>query len=286
MPLFGGSGSGVTGQQVSLPPWLEAAYRDVVERGEELSIDPYTPYPAPRLAEFTPDQTAGFDLARESVGWGRAIGEQGLAALQSSLVAPSASGLQPYLDPYNEEVIQNTLAELDRQNQILGQREAAQSALTGSFGGARTGVREANRARDYERTGGDLTAQMNAANFQQAMGQYNTQQRLQMEGAAGFGTLGALQQGLAERDKSSLLGIGALGQAFDQANLDIGYQDFQRQQGYPYQQLGFQSDILQGVPSMQSTLQTSTSQSQIPQPSPLNQVLGLGIAGLGLAKGF
>jgi hypothetical protein len=46
----------------------------------------------------------------------------------------------------------------------------------------------------------------------------------------------------------------------------------------PYKRLGFYSDILQGVPSSQSTLTTQS----VPSPGVLNQLLGAGIAGAGL----
>ena len=49
------------------------------------------------------------------------------------------------------------------------------------------------------------------------------------------------------------------------------------QQGSPYQQLSFLSDIFRGVPSTQQTTTATTT----PDPSLGSQLLGLGIAGLG-----
>ena len=65
---------------------------------------------------------------------------------------------------------------------------------------------------------------------------------------------------------------------FRQAGLDIGYQDFLNQVAFPRQQLGFQSQILQGLPV---TPGTQVSQYQ-PRPSTTQQLLGLGLGGLGL----
>ena len=61
-----------------------------------------------------------------------------------------------------------------------------------------------------------------------------------------------------------------------QAGLDVGYQDYLRQQGYPEQKLGFMSNILAGVPA-----QPTTTFYDYQQPGSLfSNMLG---AGLGAA---
>ena len=60
---------------------------------------------------------------------------------------------------------------------------------------------------------------------------------------------------------------------FQQAGLDMGYQDYLNQLAYPRQQLGFQSQILQGLPVTPGT-QVSSYQ---PQASNTSQLLGLGL---------
>tara|TARA_R100000995_G_scaffold63114_1_gene32494 strand:- start:11876 stop:13231 length:1356 start_codon:yes stop_codon:yes gene_type:complete len=67
---------------------------------------------------------------------------------------------------------------------------------------------------------------------------------------------------------------------FQQAGLDMGYQDYLNQLAYPRQQLGFQSQILQGLPVTPGT-QVSSYQ---PQASNTSQLLGLGLGALGLQR--
>lgn len=82
---------------------------------------------------------------------------------------------------------------------------------------------------------------------------------------------------------AQLLEAQGLGQmARDQAGLDIGYQDFLRQQQYPQEQLGFYSGILRGLP----VGNTGTTTTMEPQPSPFQQALGAGISALGLYRGM
>ncbi|MGQ9371953.1 hypothetical protein [Azospirillum sp. ST 5-10] len=99
------------------------------------------------------------------------------------------------------------------------------------------------------------------------------------------GLLGAADQmrtsGLARQARdlngsNALLGIGGQQQAMDQANLDLAYQDFLAQRGYPMEQLSQRLALLRGSPTGSTT---STTQ---PGVSPFSQGLGFlsGTAGL------
>jgi hypothetical protein len=67
-----------------------------------------------------------------------------------------------------------------------------------------------------------------------------------------------------------------------QRGLDIGYEDFLRQQAYGREQLGYLSNLLQGVPiNPGSTVSTFGR-----VPSAGEQVLGGGLGALGLYQAF
>ena len=79
-----------------------------------------------------------------------------------------------------------------------------------------------------------------------------------------------------------MTGIGSQQRALQQAGLDLGYEDFLRQQAFPQQQLGFFSNVLRGIPVQpQQTVSTYTQ-----QPGLFQQTLGLGLSGLGLYRGM
>lgn len=105
---------------------------------------------------------------------------------------------------------------------------------------------------------------------------------------AGIGQLG---QNMALQGSAALEGVGAAQQGQDQRSLDAAYQEYLRQQNYPWQTIGNLSNVVQGLPVNMSTSQQS--QSTQPGPSTLGQLggIGMGIAGLagsgifGKAKG-
>ena len=64
--------------------------------------------------------------------------------------------------------------------------------------------------------------------------------------------------------------------------MDIGYQDFLRQQGYPQQQLGFYENILKGTYSRPD--QTVSTFNQ--RPGIFAGLTGLGLQAAGLGRMF
>jgi hypothetical protein len=100
----------------------------------------------------------------------------------------------------------------------------------------------------------------------------------QANAAAGtLGQLGQTQFGQQQAINAAQQNVGTIQQAQAQQNLDQRYQDFLKQQNYPYQQLAFMSDMTRGLPLSQS----ATSMYQAP-PSMASQLGGLGMAGLGI----
>ena len=101
--------------------------------------------------------------------------------------------------------------------------------------------------------------------------------------------LGLQQAGLGEMaqrsnlsDIQTLTALGAMQRGQQQAELDAVRQTRMDQLAAPYQQLGFLSDVYRGTPTSQATI---TQQGGGQSPSTAQQVLGLGIAGLGAVQG-
>lgn len=104
------------------------------------------------------------------------------------------------------------------------------------------------------------------------------------QGIAGLGQqmvgLGQAGQQLASNDINSMLGIGGMQQQMTQAQLDAQRANQFQTTMQPFQQLAYASDIIQGLPSGQTTTQLQ------PGPSIGSQVLGLGLGGAALYNAF
>ena len=80
----------------------------------------------------------------------------------------------------------------------------------------------------------------------------------------------------AERLRN-LQAAGEIRRSAQQRGLDMGYQDFLRLQAFPREQLGFFSQMLQGLP-----VTAGSTTSTFGGPSDAQSMLGAGIGGVGL----
>ena len=268
--------------------------------------------PGFQFAGFTPQQQQAFGLASQQVGayqpaLQQAMGTTGLAGgaltggISQALGATQAydpRSAQAFMDPYQQQVTQQALAEYDRQAQIAQQGLASQAQKAGAFGGSRFGVQEAELGRNLADIKSRRIFEDLSRNYQQAqqaaMGAQESQQRRQLQagqllGQAGQGLaslgktqagLGALGQQLGQGDIQSLLGVGGMQQQLGQAQLEAQRQQQLMAQQEPFRRLTFASDILRGVPS------GSIAYTQQPSVNPYAQALGLGIAGIGALGQF
>ena len=322
-------------QIIRQAPFLEEFQRRLLDqaflRGE-------TPVDIPDI------EVAGLDpLTQQAIAAGQGIGQfqdyltqgagtigQGLATLQERTAGvpglfgqaatqaagtggrfvPTAAGLQPYLDPYQQLVTQEALGEYQRQADIQRNQLAADAVRAGAFGGSRFGVQSAELGRNLADIQSRRLFEDLSRNFSQAQNAASTafenQQRRQQgisqllaqvgqaqsqEGirtGSGIGQFGTLQanlagmgQGLVGQEVQTLTGLGALSQTQAQRELDARRQTELQQAYEPFQRVGFMSDIFKpSISSGASTIGVTTA----PSPSPLSQAIGAGVGAFGLQR--
>ena len=275
------AGTGITG----LPLAQAAAAGNILE--------------ARRLGQYTPGEFSQFDFgpARQFTG----------------------QEAQQYMSPYLENVLDvqksRAIEDFDR---LRGARNA-RAVQAGAFGGSRQGVQEGIAQEALMRQMGEIEATGRQAAFEQAAQQFGADRAAQLaQQQAQAGELQRVQQGteasrqfgagqglaalgaagteagrlvaLGEQERAAqiqnaqlLEAIGRAQQGEAQAGLDIGYQDFLRQQGYPQEQLAFYSNVLRGLPVAPTSSQTQQGYQYY---NPLQQGLGAGLSALSLYKAF
>ena len=202
---------------------------------------------------------------------GQATGQLGQQAAQQALQAGQATG------QLGQQASQQAL----QAGQIGGQLGAqyGQMGLAGQEASAKLGLMGADMTGQSAAQMGNLAlqrAQLGQNQVGQTLDQANTLGQLG-QASAGLGQLG---QQMAMTDVDALTKLGAQQQVLDQGAADQA-QQYELQQVYqPYQKLGFYSDILQGAPSTSMSVSKNTA----PSASMLNQVVGAGISGLGIAN--
>jgi len=307
--------------QTNLPEYARPYFEDLLTKTQSATAEPYLPYSGQRNAQFGADQQQAFQSVRDIAGQGT---PQGIMAAQSALGGLSnyqanydpsttttgtfdAAAAQRYMDPYLQQVLRTQSNEAAHMfNTGQAQRDAG-AVRAGAFGGSRSAIADETARSEMQRNLMATQAGLLSQGYAQAGNLFNADQSRALqaqqatEQSRQFGAnLGLQGAGLATQAAGSLANVSNMGRAADvqaatmlqqqgaqqqqleQQGLDTAYADFVNQRDYPKQQLNFYSGILRGVPV---TAQSEVLQYQ-QQPNQLSQMLGLGIGGLGLAKGL
>lgn len=138
---------------------------------------------------------------------------RGIGALGGAAQGFAPSNVQAFMNPYQQQVIDESLRQINRQGDIARQNLQAQAIRSGAFGGSREGIQRAELERGLAEqrnaaiVGGLSQGYQSAA--QQAQQAFEQQQQRQLaqaqgyQGAAGLtGSLAAQQAGVAQQAAS------------------------------------------------------------------------------------
>ena len=225
------------------------------------------------LAGLAP-QVAAQDALQQQA---QTLAQQGVGSfepfLQQAQAATGPQAFQQFMSPYQQQVIDASLAEFDRNAQIQQQQIADQAVASGAFGGGREGVMQA----EYQAGSDRNRAALQAGLLQQGFGQ--AQQAAQQQFANQMGLASALP-GLQRQDISTLGSLGALNQAQQQAQLDAQREATRMATYQPQEQLQQYGNLVTGI--MGGMAGSGTTTQQVPDPTFLQTALGAAATGAGI----
>ena len=284
----------ITEQRVLPPQFIEDLATDYGKQLTALTAQPIdTSKIAPQVAAQDPLQTQAATLAQQGIGSfqpfltsaQQAATDFGTGIAQAQQLTGTGAGtgagsISSFMSPYQQQVIDTTLAEFDRQKEIEEQNIRSRQAELGVLGAGRSGVQLAEFGSGAGRDRAALQAGLLQQGFADAANR-RQQDLLNQRALAGDQLLGgefqtglaSLVQGLQGKDVSTLGTLGAVQQTQAQAELDAQREANRLAAFEPYERLGtFGSGIAQlisGYPGRQ----TFTS---VPNPTPLQSALGVG----------
>ena len=261
-------------------------------------VDQATTVPQQQVQGFTQPQTDAFALAQQGIGGfqpylqsglGQQFGAagtagQGVQSLQGMNFDPS--NVSQFMDPYQQNVTQEALKEIDRQSAMAGNQLAGKAVQTGAFGGSRFGLQQSELARNTQDLKSRRIFEDLSRNFQQAQAANTSANQQRMQQGQIFGQLanqqsniggqiaglGGVQQSLAANDVNTLSGIGGLQQQQGQNILNTNTANQAAAQQLPFNTASFASNILaQQAPFGGSQTQTI---SPFAQTNPYAQAFG------------
>lgn len=280
-PQSGGGGGTNMTYTSNIPEWAEKPFMDMVGRAEAVAGAPYQAYTGPRIQGFTPlQQQAQANASAQTPSQFTQAGA-GLAGAAATRSFTDPGAAAAYMSPYMQNVVDINKREALRDAAIADTQRASQMTQAGAFGGTRQAVMDAEADRNLQTRLYDIQNQGLQAAFESGQGQFNNEMSRALQGAQTMGTLGQSLFGQQMDITQLLQAIGQQQQDLGQRQLDQQYNDFQTQQNYPYQQIGFLSDILRGTQGTTRTMYETT-----PSANPLQTIAGLGTAASAfMAKG-
>ena len=221
-----------------------------------------------------------FGAEGQVTGVGAGTGVAGYQPFLDQAAAYSGpTAYQSFMSPYQQQVIDTTLAEFDTQTAMGVPQLAANAIQAGAFGGGREGVAQAQYASDAAQKRALLQAQLLGQGFTQA-------NQLAQQGFEQQRNLASLQPSLAASGVQQLGAAGTGNLAYQQALLDAQQQQSQLAYNEPLSRIqAFGSGIASQASGSPTTTQ-SVGMGGGQAVGPLSQALSAGLSAYGLGSIF
>jgi hypothetical protein len=306
--MSGGGTTQTTQSQntTQLPPWVNDAAQQNYAFAQNVAQQPLQQYQGQMVADPGAQMQQAWNTAAQGGNAGQdqynasQAGYLGVMGQTPQQVTPgqlSSTNLQPYMNPYTSSVINSTLP-IMQQNLALSQNQQAnQAASANAFGGSRQGVQAGVTQAQGAQGMAQMAAQLNQANYGQAVGQAQSdiatnmqgqlanqsaqqnQAGLNLQAAGGLSALGNAAQQSQVRNFGEQVTAGSLEQQQAQNQINAQMAKFQNAWAYPGQQLGVLQSALGMTPYGQAQQGQSTTQTQTSPDIAMSALGGLQMLG-------
>ena len=258
----------------ALPPqYVEDLQKDY---GTQLTATTAAPLDTSLFAPKVPGQdkatTAAYTMASTP--------GEGIGAFKDYITnAESYSGPNAYknfMSPYQQDVIDATLAEYDTQAAAGLTGIGQQAAMSGNLGGGREGVMRAQ----YQNKSDMNRALLQSGLLQQGFGEAN---RLASNAFNESMNMAGTVPGLYGADINTLRSAGADQFGYEAAKIDAEREQNRLAAYEPYERLGY---LGSGIASIASGAPGQYVSQVTPNPTPLENALGIASIGSGLMTGY
>jgi len=251
--------------------------------------------PETQYAPMVPQQQGQFNVNQASAGalqqamgatqQGLGFTPQGIGAQTYQPSQIAGTDLSPYTNPYETQVIQQSLSDLGGAQEKALNQLGAQAEAARAFGGSRQGIAEAETRKAYGQQAADLTTSLRQQGYQTALGlagqdvgaqtaaqQYAAQQRAsaqaqnlaaqqsaastRLSAASQLGQLGQQAFGTGQAIQQRQMQQGLLQQGIQQALIDAARQQYAGYTGAPTTALQAPLAALGVTPAPQTTTNT------------------------------
>ena len=226
-------------------PWAGGMRRGYLESIANLAKQP-TPVPVQQYAGLDPMEMQARQMAGGLGGFAPYI-QQGGQMMQQGAGYFTPGGIQQFYNPYEQDVVQQTMQDMREQNQRQGMANRGRAVSSGAFGGSRGRLMEQERERSFGRGMMEGVGGIRSQGYGQAMqGAQAAGQGLGTMGRA-FGQLGMTgQQGLMNQ-MGAFNRMGQTGRGIQNQMYGAQFDAANRMAQEPWQRMGQWGGMMQSM---------------------------------------
>jgi len=259
-------------------PWAGGMRRGYLESLFNLSQQP-RPIPVQQYAGLDPMEMQARQMAGGLGGFAPYI-QQGGQMMQQGADYFTPAGIQQFYNPYEQDVVQQTMQDMREQNQRQGMANRGRAVSSGAFGGSRGRLMEQERERSFGRGMMEGIGGIRSQGYGQAMqGAQAAGQGLGTMGRA-FGQLGMTgQQGLMNQ-MGAFNRMGAAGRGIQNQMYGAQFDAANRMAQEPWQRMQAWGSMMQPMmPQTYSESRWGQPQSPFDPYKALSEMFGWNIPG-------
>ena len=277
-------GTTVTSQK--LAEEISPFYKDLLAKSQALynqqTEEGYTPYTAPTMAQFSPEQQQAFSGIQGLVGSQKPVYDEGMALTRGTTRRFTPQTAQALMNPYQQAVtdIEKRNIQENYESKVLPELRA-QAAQIQPYGGSRQAILEGMASDTNQRLLADVQAKGSLTSYNDAQRLFADQIRREGAAASQLPTLASAAYKTQAGELGALQAVGEEKQKQTQSALDEAYRTYLEEKRFPETSMGQYQAVVQGFPALRQEIQRSAPP---PQPSMANQLIG-GLGTLGSLYG-
>ena len=277
-------GTTVTSQK--LAEEISPFYKDLLAKSQALynqqTEEGYTPYTAPTMAQFSPEQQQAFSGIQGLVGSQKPVYDEGMALTRGTTRRFTPETAQALMNPYQQAVtdIEKRNIQENYESKVLPELRA-QAAQIQPYGGSRQAILEGMASDTNQRLLADVQAKGSLTAYNDAQRLFADQIRREGAAASQLPTLASAAYKTQAGELGALQAVGEEKQKQTQSALDEAYRTYLEEKRFPETSMGQYQAVVQGFPALRQEIQRSAPP---PQPSMANQLIG-GLGTLGSLYG-
>jgi hypothetical protein len=261
-------------------------YKDLLAKSQALynqqTEEGYTPYTAPTMAQFSPEQQQSFAGIQGLVGSQKPVYDEGMALTRGTTRRFTPQTAQALMNPYQQAVtdIEKRNIQENYESKVLPELRA-QAAQIQPYGGSRQAILEGMASDTNQRLLADVQAKGSLTAYNDAQRLFADQIKREGAAASQLPTLASAAYKTQAGELGALQAVGEEKQKQTQSALDEAYRTYLEEKRFPETSMGQYQATVQGFPALRQEIQRSAPP---PQPSMANQLIG-GLGTLGSLYG-